>query len=221
MQPYQQASDMMREKNEQPARLLKKGGSLALTAASLYGGGSMISRAMPFLNQYIPADLAIKGLSKINPKFGQFIEKSLKNGHSFDQIKEFILEKLETAEESRPKEKQPDQKNIIQKYSPELFNFMKDLIGKGKSPLEAGALATIGLGGKNYSKEIKKMESDNKADWSSIIESVFGTAQQPQGNQQMSQMTQEPPQQQQQQQSGYNADQALMQMMNKFSQSLR
>lgn len=102
MQPYQRASETMQMKSQQPVSLLKKAGSLAASAGGFFGGSAILSNILPFLAEGITAETAIAGLTKINPQFGQFIDKALKSGESFDKIKEFISEKVQTAEESKP-----------------------------------------------------------------------------------------------------------------------
>ncbi len=202
MQPYQRASEETRRQGEAPLRLAKTGLSIAGSVA----GGAAIGRVMPFLNELIPQSLAIKGLSKVDPRFGKFINTVLDNGGSFDEAKEFIREK---AESSKPK---PDQRSIIEQYSAELNQFLTDQIQSGRSPLEAGALAqTLG----KFKKEIDKMTKDHKTPFSSIIESIFGTGQTVHPTQQQAQ-----PQQMQSQQQPGQGQQAMMAILQKINQRL-
>lgn len=103
MEPYQEASEKIKEKFEQPGRFIKKAGSLGLGLAAGTAVSPIVARMIPFLNDLIPADLAIKGLTKINPKFGEFIDKSLKNGFSFDEIKDFLGQQAEKVEKNQSK----------------------------------------------------------------------------------------------------------------------
>lgn len=203
MQPYQRAAEESKIQGEAPFRLAKKG--LAIGGALAAGAGSL-SRIMPFLSEFIPPGLAIKGLSKIDPRFGKFINTAMENGTNFDEVKDFIKEKAEGSQ------KAPDQRSIIEQYSPELHQFLTQQIQGGRSPLEAGALAQVS--GK-FKKEIDKMTKDHKTPFSSILESIFGTGQTTQPQQQAPQQMQG----QQQSQPG-QGQQALMSILQKINQRL-
>lgn len=202
MQPYQEASQELQRQGEFPKRALQTGLSVAGSAA----GGLALKNVLPFLSQYIPQDLAIKGLSKIDPRFGKFINKSMSEGKSFDEIKDFIKDKAKGGNEEKPQE----QRNIIEQYSPELFQFLKSEVDNGRNPLEAAALARLPTKKNNFEKVIKKIEGDHKTDFSSIIQSIFGSAQQPQQAQ-----PQQNENQNMQPQQG-NSDQALMAALDKI-----
>ncbi len=94
-----------------------------------------------------------------------------------------------------------------------VYNIAQELISKGRNPLEAAAIAQLNDKFKNI---IKKIENDNKTNWSSIIESVFGAAQQsPPEEQQV-------PQMQQQSQGGVSPElQAIGQKLQQLIQSKR
>lgn len=96
----------------------------------------------------------------------------------------------------------PNNQNIIEQYSPDLHQFLLSEIQKGRSPIEAGALAQVS--GK-FKKEIARITKDHKADWSAIIESVFGKGE----------VTQERPKTQ------GNADDRLTASMEKLLQALK
>ncbi len=197
MQPYQEASQEIRRQGEFPIKAAATGASIA---GSAIGSGLALTRITPFLSKYIPQDLAIKGLSKIDPRFGKFISTTLANGKSFDEIKDFISEKTN---EGQAKEN----RSVIQQYSDELDAFIKDHISKGRQPLEAGAIAQLDP---KFKKVISQIEKDHKTPFSAILESTYGSAQQPQ--QQNVQSQQQPAQSQQ------NTDQALMAALEKILQ---
>lgn len=234
MQPYQQATQQMIKQGEMP---LRSAGKVASIASSAYAGGKLLGQVLPLLNQYIPQDLAIKGLSKINPSFGKFINTALENGKPFDEIKEYIKEKAETAEESAK-----ENRNVIQQYSPELHQFIDDQVKNGRSPIEAGAIAQHD---KRFSDVIKKLIKDHKTPWSNILESVYGSQQmaqpeqQSQGQQnqpmsikqmltgnanptpeQVQQIQQQGQTQQPQQQGNGQGQQALMAILQKINQRM-
>lgn len=165
MQPYQQASE---EHNKQSYRPFQAASSLAIPAIKVGIGGKI----MNMINKYIPEDLAMKGLSKIDPRLGKFANLASESGHSFDEIKSFISKKVEKAGQQ---EIAKQNLNIIEQESPELFKFLDQEIRNGREPIEAAALAQ---NDKRFSDIIKKLMKTHKTPWSSIIESIFGTGKQ-------------------------------------------
>lgn len=81
-----------------------------------------------------------------------------------------------------PSQQQPEQTkknvNIIQQYSPELFQEMSQLILKGNSPAMVAANMY-----KKYKDIIAKIQKDNKVDWLELVDSIFGQSQQNQDQQ--------------------------------------
>ena len=194
MQPYQEAGQEAKRQSEMPYKTARTAGAILGSAAGI---GLPVSRVLPFLSKYIPADLAIKGLSKIDPRFGKFIEKGLKEGYDFNEIKDFIEKKAKQGSEKEPAK---EGRNIIEQYSPELHQFIDQHVKVGKNPIQAGSIAQ---GMSQFQNIIRKLVKDHKAPWSNILESVYGgqgMAQQQQGQQQ--QQMQQPQQQMQQPQQG-------------------
>src|SRR5580658_348526 len=101
LQPYQQASDEIQRQSSIPGKALR---SVGTAASVLAGGGGLLSRILPFLNQHIPEDLIRKGLNKINPAIGNFVSSALNSGHNIDEVKDFITEKLNPQEEKQEEE---------------------------------------------------------------------------------------------------------------------
>lgn len=216
MQPYQQASE---ESTKQSYRPIQAAAAIGAPALKIGLGGKVMS----MLNQYIPANLAVQGLSKIDPRLGKFANLAQEAGHSFDEIKGFIQDKISSEEkESHPAK---EGRNIVQQYSPELNEFMTQEIGKGRSPIEAGAIAQ---NDKRFKEIISKISKDHKTPWSSLLESIYGMVgnksknpisfeqfeekmQQGQPNQQM---------QPQQQQAPGQGQQALMAILQKINQRM-
>ncbi len=210
MQPYQEASKEINRQQSAPANIAKKAGSAALGAV---GSAALIGRIAPFLSNYLPNDLAMKGLSKINPKMAGFISSSMAQGHSFEDIKEFLGSKLE-GESKTGQSKQNG--NIIQQYSPELFEFINSEMQKGRAPLEAGALAELQP---NFKNIIKKMAGDHKTTFASILQTVFGQGDLAQGQQAQQSQPQQMQQSQGQQPSG-NGNALLLQAVQSINQRL-
>jgi hypothetical protein len=198
MQPYQEASEEISRQANAPLNIAKNVGGLASAGATAYFGGAAINRVLPFLSKYIPEELAIKGLNKIDPRFGKFINKAMAAGQTFDEVKDLIGSKIEEgAEQSMPAK---ESRNIIEMYSPELHQFIQEQIQSGRSPLEAGALATLDKkGGKGFKGIIDKIVKDNKAPWAAILQTIYGQGQMAQ-QQSQQQPQQAPPTQGQPQQ---------------------
>jgi len=177
MQPYQEASEEARRRNLSPQNAIKSG--LDLTA-----------KMMPLLSQYVPPLLALKGLSKLNTGVGKFVAAATKSGQQPEQIVDFIRNKVSPAE-ANPQQEQPqqeratEQQNIIQRYAPSLYQEMKSMIDKGVNPLQAATKLKNSAG--IFANSIKQIENETKADWLSIVESIFGKGDMAQPQQQQAQ----------------------------------
>jgi hypothetical protein len=175
LRPDEEANEREIERNERFNSNVKRGvktaGNLAISAS----GVGLSSKLLPFLSKYIPPDLAIKGINKVSPKIGGFLEKGAAMGLDVQEGLNFLKDKLEPKEQEG-KEPAKENRNIIQQYSPGLFQYISDLIKEGNTPIEAGAKALKFLDDK-HRKVIKQMEKDHKTDWSSIVQSVFGNGQ--------------------------------------------
>jgi hypothetical protein len=161
MQPYQEASGEIQRQQRIP-------GNIARGAVSAVGTGaaaSLFGRVMPFLSSYIPQDLAIKGLNKVNPTIGNFVQTALGQGYAYDEVKEFLKDKFENKEPAK------QSKNIIEQLSPELHQFIDQEVRNGRKPIEAGALAQ---NDKRFKDIINKLTKEHKTPWSNILESVYG-----------------------------------------------
>lgn len=189
MQPYQKAADSQIQQTAKPI--------------------SYLSKAASMLSYYIPANIAVKGINKLSPKLGEFVNFAKKKGIGDEDIVSFLREKHEKIQESQ---KKSEKKTIFDELIGDIdilsldeqkqnqLNFLKtasnQLEQKGKSKGDSAF--------KNIAKKIKEVLSGN-------IGMVQGEAMGMQNN----------PQMQQSQQNQSNADQQLMAMMEKFSQSLR
>jgi hypothetical protein len=212
MQPYQKANEEIKRQGEFPLKVLGTAASLAIPTVAGMAGAKIAGKIAPFLSKYIPEGLAIKGLNKIDPRLGNFINKSMREAYDFNEIKDFIGEMIQDAQESQ-KSQENEQRNIIEQYSPELHQFMSEQIKSGRSPVEAGAVAQ---NDKRFSKAIQKLMKDHKINWSQIIQQVYGQGQQQQQAQEP--VTPVTPVTQQQQGQG---SQALLQAMQQTNQLLQ
>lgn len=205
MQPYQEASEEIKRQGQFPHRLAKEAVPAAIGLGTTFAAGKLASRVLPMLSQYVPQDLAIKGLNKIDPRFGKFIEKAIGAGESFDEIKDFIGGK---AQEGAAIENQ----NVIKKYDDKLHEFLKKNIEElGLTPAQAVGLIDIYP---QHKKNIEKLEKDYKVPFISLVEQVYGKGEKGKQSQQQA------PEQMQQQ--GTNpAREQLMQAMQALSQKLK
>jgi hypothetical protein len=201
----EQANEAEVERDKRFRGNVGKGAAAAASIGTAAVAGPLAARVMPFLNQYIPAALAVKGINKVSPKLGSFLKKGEEMGLNVQEGLDFLKEKLtkgtETAKESR---------NLIQQYSPELHEFIDQEIKKGRTAIEAGAIAQHD---KRFKDVITKLSKDHKTPWSSILESVYGS----QGQAQPQSQQQQPPQQPGQQ--GGQGQAALMAILQKIQQS--
>jgi len=208
LRPDEIASLSEIERSQNKDKLLKKGVSAAIGLGTAATGVGLSSKILPFLNEFIPKDIALKGISKLSPQLGTFLNKGIDQGLDLKDGLDFIKQKITASQD----QKLPDQKNIIAQYDDKLHAFMDNLIKQGRSPLEAGALARTS--GK-FEKSISKMEKDHKTNFSSIVESAYGMQQPQQAQAQQIQPTQ--PQQSQ----GQGIDPQLMQLMQGIRSSIQ
>lgn len=211
-QPYQSAARATADQATAPIRAL---GTAALSLPALKAAGSGLKRILPFLNDFVPDELAEKGLAKVDPRFGKFFKASQKEGYDIGEIREFIKEKLSGAEQQNEPAK--ENRNVIEQYSPELFNFLKEQIGQGRDPIQAGAIAQ---NDSRFGQVIQKMAKDHKTQWSNILQSVFGMGQ-AQGQAEEQQMQPQQQQQQQQPQQDQEINPQIAQLLQQGNEILK
>src|ERR1700733_15097114 len=88
----------IQESDERLKSGLKTAGKLASTAiggATFTAGTALASKIAPFLSEYITPDLALKGISKINPKFGDILKRGIKNGLSLESGLDFLKKNIQ------------------------------------------------------------------------------------------------------------------------------
>lgn len=180
MEPYQRAGDNLRERNALPGKLVKGAASVAGNAALAASGAGLASagvrvasKVMPFLSEHIPMSLAIKGLSKINPKLGQFVSKAMDEGYDFEEVKQFIGEKMEPKQEPAKQDiekKDPSQSNLLGQFSPELQSFIEQQIQSGKAPDHAAASA---MPRAEFSELIRDIEKKTKKKFTALVRELY------------------------------------------------
>lgn len=173
MRPDEEAAAAEIERDRQMRSMLAKGAKSVGTVAA----GGLAARMMPLLSELVPTDFAYHAISKIAPRIGAFLKKGkdegldLREGINYLRDNLFAEKKQEEEEKKQGTKAQADTKNIVQRYSPGLHQYIVEQIGNGRSAVEAGALATLD---KSHAAAIKKIVADAKTPWSEIVESSYG-----------------------------------------------
>ena len=204
LRPDEAANRSVIERDERLRSNIGRGAKAIASIATTAAAPAIGSRILPFLSEYIPVDLAMKGISKISPKVGDFLRKGMESGLDVKEGLNFLKDKL------TPKESAEESRNIIEQYDPELHQFLDQEIKKGRTPIEAGALAQLN---KKFTSSITKLTKDHKTPWSGILQSVYG------GQQSQAQPTQEQQTNQLNQQQPGQGQAALMAILQKLQQS--
>lgn len=193
MRPDEQANQAEIIRDQRMRNTVGKGIGTAVGAAGLAGSG-IASRVVPLLSEYVPIDLAMKGLRKISPPIADFLERGQKAGLNIKEGMEYVKNNLTPKEEA-----QQDKRNLVEMHSPELHQFITQHIKSGKSHKQAGALAKLPRKEGDFNKVIDKLMKEHNATWEDILESVYGGqqgSQQPQPTMQAQAQQQSQPQQQ-------------------------
>jgi len=104
MRADEKASAYEIDKARRRDELLKKG-SKSLAGLAVGGAGlALSSKIVPFLSDLIPVDLAVKGISKINPKLGDFLKRGMAQGLNAKDGLNFLREQLSPKKEKKESE---------------------------------------------------------------------------------------------------------------------
>jgi len=216
MQPYQKASKAMQTQGISP---IKAAGTAIGAASTLAGGGvasKILQKAIPLLSSFIPMEQAISGLSKIDPRLGSFISTAMENGKPFEEVRDFLSDKMDKA---IPKQSD-DREKINKKWFPYLESRVKKWIDQGLSPAQAAVKAKSSESNKGM---IKSIEDDYKKDFVDVVEEIFGSGKMALPEQEAQQIA---PESQaalqspiQQQQAPGQGQQALMGILQKIAQA--
>jgi hypothetical protein len=161
MRPDERAYEATKKREEELDRKVNQGKNLAIGIGSSLLAGGVASKVMPFINQYIPTDLALKGINKVAPKLGSFLKRGQEMGLDVEDGLKFIKDRMGKPEE--------EEKNIIEKYSPKIDRFIRERIAEGKDLGE-----TLNAARKLDEDAVKRLQKDYKSDWYKIGESVYG-----------------------------------------------
>lgn len=240
LRPDEREAQSNIERSKKTDSRLKTGAKVALDVGLAATGasvapkafGALSSRVLPFLSEYIPVDLALKGINKVSPELGKLLDSGMKKGLDVKEGFDFIRSQLQDFQgevDNLGKEPAKQNRSIIEQYSPNIHKYIEGLIKQGNTPSQA-ALKSQKFLDKKELDIIKKIEKDHKSDWTSIVESIFGGGQasqqtnpsilqdpnsMPQGQpspEMQAQTTQQPQQGQ--------GQQALMQMLQQINQRM-
>ena len=216
LRPDELAANSQIRRNIEQGQSAKKGIKTAIGLGGSFIGAGLASKVLPFLSEFIPADLALKGINKVAPEIGKFLKKgqsmglNLKEGFNF--IKENIQPKKEEQSQENPVVKQA--KDFETNY-PEITRHIANHIQNGRSPQEAAAIIKVAP---YHKKQVKKIEKETGKNFVDFIVEMMGGNQSSQ-MQQPQQMQQQAPQGTpgtQQQQPQINNDQAIMSALEKI-----
>lgn len=96
--PHNLAAEEDKRQGALPLKLAKKGALIAGGLATA-GASGILGKVLPFLNKYIPETLARKGLAKVLPKSEKFFLEAEKTGHTFNEARQFLSEKINPKQE--------------------------------------------------------------------------------------------------------------------------
>jgi hypothetical protein len=106
----------------------------------------MFNKILPFLNKYIPKDIAAKGLSKVDKNFGKYIAASTAAGYTLDEVLDFLRNQSGFGDKPPTQNPYRGDMNLQEKASLRNANQPND-VGKVLKTLGAGAGALAGVGG--------------------------------------------------------------------------
>jgi len=171
--PEEKASSYQIDRDRNIREGFKSAGKAALNVGSSAVGFGVASKVIPFLNEYIPAELALKGISKVFPKLGEFLKKGMASGLALKDGLDLIKDKIEPKkdEQTEQPEEAQEERNIVQLESPELHIALSELVKGGDTPLKAAE--KIARSGK-FRYSIKNLQDQHKLGWGKIVENLYG-----------------------------------------------
>lgn len=142
-------------------------------------GAKMINRILPLLNTLLPASLAIKGLSKIDPRLEKFLSYSAASGYSADAALNFLRDKIQSEGESVEQQRlaqgkqqetlRPDERAAQQRIQE--TNRVPNTLSK----VAAGGIGALtGLSGMRSQNQGKKQDETNKSTSESSFDPLAG-----------------------------------------------
>lgn len=105
---------------------------------------NLFSRMIPLLHKAIPAGLALKGLSKVNPNLSNFATTALSSGYAADQILDYLRDRIGMSGDTEETERlensgralRPDEKRSLKRRK-------QNEVGKNVATAAIGAAAGL------------------------------------------------------------------------------
>lgn len=130
LRPDEESSQSRIEASNKRDKKIKTGVKSALSIATAVSGYGIAHKILPFLSNYIPSELAVKGISKISPKIGNFLKRGMESGLNVKDGLDFLREGLNGKEE---KQKEDPYKPLLGKLGQ-----MKDRLSNLESEFDQG-----------------------------------------------------------------------------------
>lgn len=161
------------EKEKKSDSLIKKGAETFLTAGTAALGFGLGSKILPFLNEFIPADLALKGINKVAPKIGQFLQKGQKMGLDIKEGLQFLKDNLEGEKSQERQQENPviKQAKDFETNYPDIVQALIGYINKGQSPQAAAAIIKTAT---PFVQKVKKIEKETGKNFIDFILELMG-----------------------------------------------
>ena len=95
LRPDEQASKSQIERSHSWNKAAKKAGSTALNIGATIAGAGIAQKILPFLNEFISPELALKGISKVSPKLGDILNRGMSRGLNLKDGLAYLKEQFE------------------------------------------------------------------------------------------------------------------------------
>lgn len=107
LRPDEQSSQTRSQASNERDKKYKTGVKSAVSIASTVAGVGAAHKILPFLSSFIPFDLALKGISKVSPKIGDFLKRGMESGLDAKEGLEFLRQGLSNGEKQQQDPYQP------------------------------------------------------------------------------------------------------------------
>lgn len=94
MRPNELAQKTIQEREHAWNKSLKKAGSTALSIGASIAGAGIASKVLPFLSEFISPELALKGISKVSPKLGDFLQRGMSQGLALNDGLQYLKSQI-------------------------------------------------------------------------------------------------------------------------------
>lgn len=150
-----------------------KGIKGAATTAVAAGMGVAGSRLLPLLGEFVPMELAMKGINKIAPKVGDFLQRGQKAGLDLRDGLDFLKNQIERSAERKEESKINPFQNFENEF-PRLSEALNRIVEQGQ-PAEAAAAI---LKNASWAKsDINKLEKNVGKNFVDFVKEMFGSPQ--------------------------------------------